>query len=198
MFGNFIMALSRGLMLLAVIASLVSGAVMIVISFAGVLKGAWNVLQDRHLDVEVMRTLAVDVIEVADAMLLGVVMLLIALGLYQLFIDPRIAVPGWMRVTSLSDLKENLVAVTIVLLGISFLSRVVHWDGEKEIIYFGVAIAAVLVPLVAVFALFSVTNSEDSWLRRHHRGDARSEVGHAPATERQDVPSPQPLVEIDG
>ena len=166
MLGTLIMALTRGLMLLAVVASLFAGAVMIVISFTGVLRGTWHTIDEGELDVEVMRTLAVEVIEVADAILLGVVMLLMALGLYQLFIDPLIDVPTWMSVTSLKDLKENLVAVTIVLLGISFLSRVVHWDGDKEIVYFGTAIAAVLVPLVAVFALFSVTNRQQSQLAK--------------------------------
>lgn len=151
----------RWLIYVAVAGSLLAGAAIVVIGFASIFNGIWHLKDDEKIDVEVVRTFSVEVVEVADAFLLGVVMFIIAIGLYQLFIERDIEVPEWMQVSSLSDLKEDLLAVTIVLLGISFLGRVVEWQGEKSIIYYGAAIAAVLVPLVAMFAvLFRVNTLE--------------------------------------
>ena len=149
------------LIYLAVIGSLLAGAAIVVIGFASIFNAIWHLKDDEAIDVEVVRRFSVEVVEVADAFLLGVVMFIIAIGLYQLFIDADLEVPHWLRVSSLSDLKEDLLAVTIVLLGISFLGRVVEWEGEKNIVYYGAAIAAVLVPLVAMFAvLFRVNTLE--------------------------------------
>lgn len=150
------------LIYVAVVGSLLAGAAIVVIGFASILNGIWDLRHSEAVDVEVVRRFSVEVVEVADAFLLGVVMFIIAIGLYQLFIDSTLEVPHWLRVSSLSDLKEDLLAVTIVLLGISFLGRVVEWEGEQNIIYYGVAIAAVLVPLVAMFAVLFRVNTLES------------------------------------
>jgi uncharacterized membrane protein YqhA len=147
------------LIYVAIAGSLLAGAAIVVIGFASILNGIWELRHAEAVDVELVRSFSVEVVEVADAFLLGVVMFIIAIGLFQLFINPQLEVPKWLRVSSLSDLKENLLAVTIVLLGISFLGRVVEWEGDKNIIYYGVAIAAVLIPLVAMFALLSRVNT---------------------------------------
>jgi uncharacterized membrane protein YqhA len=149
------------LIYVAVVGSLLAGAAIVIIGFASIFNAIWHLRDAESIDVELVRTFSVEVVEVADAFLLGVVMFIIAIGLYQLFIDADIEVREWLHVSSLSDLKEDLLAVTIVLLGISFLGRVVEWEGDKNIIYYGGAIAAVLVPLVAMFAvLFRVNTLE--------------------------------------
>lgn len=147
------------LILLAVAGSVIAGGAIIIVGFASIFHSIWHMVESGKLDIEAVRAFSVDVVEVADAFLLGVVMFIIALGLYQLFLHPGIQVPEWLRVNSLSELKEDLLAVTIVLLGISFLGRVVEWEGEQNIIYYGVAIAAVLVPLVVMFALLVYVNN---------------------------------------
>lgn len=112
------------LIYIAVAGSLVAGAATVLIGFGSILNAIWNLRDAESIDVEVVRTFSVDVIEVADAFLLGVVMFIIAVGLYQLFVNDKLDIPEWLHVSSLSDLKEDLLAVTIVLLGISFLGRV--------------------------------------------------------------------------
>lgn len=52
--------------------------------------------------------------------------------------------------------------MTIVLLGISFLGRAVQWESDEYIIYFGVAIGVVLIPLVAMFAVLFFVNSVEA------------------------------------
>ena len=50
----------------------------------------------------------VDFITLADLFLLATVLYIIALGLYQLFIDDTLPLPQWLIVHDLDDLKEKL------------------------------------------------------------------------------------------
>jgi len=76
-----------------------------------------------------------------------------ALGIYELFIDPEFPAPAWLRIETLDDLKERLVAVVVVLLGVTFLSYVVDLKANWNILEIGVAIAAVLAGLGVFFKL---------------------------------------------
>jgi uncharacterized membrane protein YqhA len=88
--------------------------------------------------------ISVGFIEILDLFLLGTVLYIIALGLYQLFIDDRLPLPAWMHLHTLTDLKVELINVIIVLLGVSFLGAVVQWDGSPNILALGLAIGAIL------------------------------------------------------
>jgi uncharacterized membrane protein YqhA len=90
-------------------------------------------------------------IEVADIFLLAVVLYIMSLGLYELFIDPNLPLPDWLVVRSLEDLKEKLVGVVVVVLGIFFLGRLIESSNPQEVLYLGVGIAAVIAAL-AYFA----------------------------------------------
>ena len=90
------------------------------------------------------KTVAVGFIEILDLFLLGTVLYIIALGLYQLFIDDKLPLPAWMHLQTLTDLKVELINVIIVLLGVSFLGAVVQWDGSPNILALGLAIGAIL------------------------------------------------------
>jgi uncharacterized membrane protein YqhA len=55
--------------------------------------------------------------------------------------------PQWLRIATLDDLKENLLGVVIVLLGVSFLGKVATWESGHDIAYFGAAVALVIIAL---------------------------------------------------
>jgi uncharacterized membrane protein YqhA len=79
--------------------------------------------------------------------LLGTVLFIVAAGLYQLFVDVRVPLPSWLRITSLDDLKSLVTGVIIVALLVAFLGSAVSWvkgDGT-EIIGLGLAVAAVVI-----------------------------------------------------
>jgi uncharacterized membrane protein YqhA len=90
-------------------------------------------------------------IEVADIFLLAVVLYIMALGLYELFIDPNLPLPEWLVVRSLEDLKEKLIGVVVVVLAIFFLGRVIESENPLELLYLGIGVAAVIASL-AYFA----------------------------------------------
>ena len=92
-----------------------------------------------------------------DLFLLGTVLLITSLGLYELFIDPGVSavIPEWLSVTNLEQLKFNLLAVIVVMLGILFLGAVASEQPEgTSILQYGVAISAVLAGLAVVVYVF--------------------------------------------
>ena len=62
----------------------------------------------------------VDVLTAVDAILLGTVLLVIGYGLYELFIDPELPVPAWLRVRDLDDLKSKLIGVVVAIIAVVF------------------------------------------------------------------------------
>ncbi len=83
-------------------------------------------------------------IESADLFLLAVAMYIMALGLYDLFIDSDVPMPEWLNIKNLTDLKKKLLDVVVIILGVVFLGKVVNWKGEVEILHFGAGIALVI------------------------------------------------------
>jgi uncharacterized membrane protein YqhA len=78
-----------------------------------------------------------------DAFLVAVVLYFIAVGLYQLSFHP-LPLPEWLLVHDLDELEDKLAQVVVVVLGIAFLGQVVTWDGERDLLGFGVATALVI------------------------------------------------------
>jgi uncharacterized membrane protein YqhA len=93
------------------------------------------------------KTLALGFIEVVDLFLLGTVLYIIALGLYELFVDDDLPLPAWLSIHDLDDLKNKLTGVVILVMGVLFLGQVVSWDGERDLMPYGVAIALVIAAL---------------------------------------------------
>jgi uncharacterized membrane protein YqhA len=52
--------------------------------------------------------------------------------------------PAWLEIHSLDDLKGQLVSVVIAILAVLFLGEAVKWDGKRDILGLGVAIALVV------------------------------------------------------
>lgn len=102
-------------------------------------------LTSRHID-----RIGVELIQITDIILLGTVLFIVSLGLYQLFIDHAVELPRWLIVDDLNDLKRLLIGVTVVLLGVTFLGDVVEWDGESNILLLGGAVALVIAALALI------------------------------------------------
>ena len=108
-----------------------------------------------------LKDVAVAFIKLLDLFLLGTVLYIVALGLYELFIDPQIPMPAWLHIDSINTLKEKLLTVVAVLLVVSFLGVATEWKEGTDIFYYGGAIALVV---AAVALLLYVQN------RTHHDG----------------------------
>ncbi|HTN49577.1 MAG TPA: YqhA family protein [Burkholderiaceae bacterium] len=142
-----LLAKSRYLVLAAVLGSLAAALAL----FAYGLAESVVVLVDLVTKADVSSTgaklLALAFIEIVDLFLLGTVLLIIALGLYELFINADIELPEWLQVRTFDDLKNKLIGVVIVVLAVLFLGLVVSWDGERDLLRVGAAIALVIAAL---------------------------------------------------
>jgi len=93
----------------------------------------------------------VEVLTAVDAILLGTVLLVIGYGLYELFIDPDLDVPAWLRVRNLDDLKSKLIGVVVAIIAVVFVGVFVDSKRAADVISYGVGAGALVLGL-AIFA----------------------------------------------
>lgn len=86
-------------------------------------------------------------IELADVFLLSTVLYIMALGLFELFIDDSLPLPAWLEIHSLDDLKKKLVGVVAVVLAVTFLGSVIKGTDAQALMYEGVGIGAIVVAM---------------------------------------------------
>src|SRR5512147_2090205 len=91
------------------------------------LLGAYEVIQTvllipAGINDKTLKLLVLNLIESVDLFLLGTAFYLIALGLYELFIDENARVPGWLVIHDLDHLKGSLLSVIIVVLTVQFVA----------------------------------------------------------------------------
>ncbi len=153
-----ILASSRYVIVIAAFGTFLSGTVLLIFGVMSVVDITLEAFRALDLSAHAVEQLAVDFIKLIDVFLLGTVLYIVALGLYELFFDPTLPLPPWLIISDLDDLKEKLVGVIVVLLGVTFLGEVVSWDGETDILQLGISVSLVIAALSIVFAN----------IRRHH------------------------------
>src|SRR5262245_43475205 len=109
-----------------------------------------------------------EVVEHVHLFLVGTVLYITAIGLYQLFIR-EIDFHGWLRIESTEDLGSNLVGVTVVVLAVDFMGAV--FAGNQNILQYGAAIA---LPIAALGVFMGLR----AWAAKQSRSS--TEQGHAP------------------
>lgn len=146
--------LSPMMIVICVVGSLIAAFALSVYGFFRVLYVVWTLLSDHDLSDHREERLSIQFIELIDVFLIAVILLIVALGLFQLFSGERANLPVWLRVRNLDQLKHKIIGVLCVILGVNFVSNTAEWDGGIDILYLGAAIALVLTALV--FLLRSV------------------------------------------
>lgn len=96
----------------------------------------------------------VDLLEVIDTYLLAIVQLIVAIGLYELFIS-ALDVPDWLKARSLEDLKKSIVDVLIVFIGVKGVERLVAVQEPIDALTYTGAVAI----LIAALSLFRLKPS---------------------------------------
>jgi uncharacterized membrane protein YqhA len=134
--------------MIGVVGSLIASLLLFTFGFAGVLYEIINaVTADSPLDYEHIKSFSISLVHAIDAFLLATVLYIVALGLYELFIDDRLKLPPWLMIHTLEDLKEKLLSVVLVILPVLFLGRVAEWERGDDILWLGLAITAVVVAI---------------------------------------------------
>ncbi|KPV51073.1 hypothetical protein SE17_23310 [Kouleothrix aurantiaca] len=140
-----IISASRFLIIIAVIAIFLIGTALLIYGaaetyklIAGLFAGAGG---------KGSKALLLGAIEMVDLFLLATVLYVIAVGLYELFIDDQLPLPEWLEIHTLDDLKEKLIGVVVVVMAVLFLGQLISWDGQRELLGYGAAVALVIAAL---------------------------------------------------
>ena len=148
-----IVGLSRYLVLAAVlgfallsIATFIWGGAKTVLLFSDLLDGAWR--KDFSL---------VKLLQVIDTYLLAIVQLIVALGLYELFIGD-LDLPDWLHIRSLDDLKKSVVDVLVIFVAIKGV-EVLFDSGTSADRLRSVGAVALLIGALTMFRLVKVVSA---------------------------------------
>jgi uncharacterized membrane protein YqhA len=138
---------ARFLVLIAVIGSLVAAVCLLVYGFLEGGKLVLYLVEKAEITRKGAKEMALEFIEIIDLFLMGTVFYIVSVGLYSLFIDPAVALPDWLTIRTLDDLKNKLVSVVIVVLAVVFLGQAVAWDGVRDLMGLGIGVGAVIAAL---------------------------------------------------
>ena len=177
-----LLKVSRYLVVLAIAGCVIGAAALFVYGLLAVIRVVWaTVVADLAVfgqnDANVVATaehLAVALIQLADVFLLGTVIYLVGLGLHLLFINPQLPDEPWLAIGDLDDLKEMLVRVIVLLVGVTFLGSFVEHADDVEVLELSIASAII----VAAFSLVILVAKLPDWQRE--RGGHEAPVGKTP------------------
>ncbi|MDZ4170221.1 MAG: YqhA family protein [Coriobacteriia bacterium] len=138
--------LTRFIVIIPVI-GLFAGAVALVIT--GAIKTVNVILSVVGVvgEVPTMKEELVAFIEIADLFLLAVVLYIIALGLFELFIESDLRLPEWLQFNDLDDLKNRLIGVIVVVLAVSFLGTAIELKDPQDLAWVGIGTASIIASL---------------------------------------------------
>lgn len=142
-FGRHAVSLTRFIVTLPVVGLFLSSVVLVVLASYDAVTIVLEIMRGELA----MKEVLVKFIELADIYLLAIVLYIIALGLYELFIDDRVPLPKWLEIHTLEDLKEKLVGVVVVVLAVLYLGKVIEGGDALSLLYLGAGIAAVTAAL---------------------------------------------------
>ena len=146
-----IIAGSRYLVIPAVAGIALAGTTLILYAVALTVRLAMRPFREG-IDTTTTKALILGAVELVALFLLGITLYVIALGLYELFIDPQLPVLPWLIIRDLDDLKARVLGIVIVVLGVLFLGQALTWDGQRDLLRFGAAIGAIIVALTYFLA----------------------------------------------
>jgi len=139
-----LLALSRYFTIVAVFGILLASAALLVYEGLVVITALVEMATSGAISSKLAKVLAVGLIEAVDIFLIAIVAHMIGLGLYRLFVDPELPLPAWLKLRDLDDLKNNLVSSVIAVLSVLFLREAVGWDGQRDLLRFGGALALII------------------------------------------------------
>jgi len=137
-----LLAGSRFIMILAVVGGFLGALLLLIVVTYELFSEIWGALF-VHGELG-SGELKVALIDSMDTYLVATVLFLISMGLYQLFIDSEIPLPAWLQTRSVDDLEKRLAGMVITVLSVIFLTAAVQWKGGQDILWYGLAIGAVI------------------------------------------------------
>jgi len=146
---------SRILVIIAIIGMIITSIIVIIFGFAELVRILEFLLHEGLLSEEAGRFLSVTVTEMIDLYLIGLVLIIFSLGLYQLFIDSDLDLPEWLDTPSFDVLKARLLIVIVVVLAVLFLGYASTATDGQTIAGLGIGIALVILAIGYILSIAS-------------------------------------------
>lgn len=128
----------------------VSGALLSIVGIVVLLYGGLEslhaiegIIQHPEKDMENISS----ILHSVDLIFLGIVIQLLSIGLFELFVHELKKLPAWLLVNDFDKLKLIIVKTSITLVTISFAGKAVTWDGQENIMGYGIGIGAIIAAL---------------------------------------------------
>jgi uncharacterized membrane protein YqhA len=138
---------ARYLFFFAVVSTLLAAALVMLYGTVQIVTFVVELVRHGSISNQWGAELRLTVIEAVDLFLIGTVLFVIAVGLYQLFFTSMMPLPRWLLVQDVGDLERKLIGLVITVLSVVFLGQIVTWDGQRDLLGFGVGIGAVIAAL---------------------------------------------------
>lgn len=152
---NRIVASSRYLMIIAVLGVLLAATALLIYGAITTVDLVRDTIVASKVSVKDAKSLAITAVTLVDVYLLSGALFIIALGLYELFIDDNLPLPSWLSVNDLDGLKYKLASVIIIVLAVLFLEQVVAWNGEWTLL----ALAGSMTMVIGVLIFYMRSKS---------------------------------------
>ena len=158
---------ARYFVVVATLGSFLSAVALYVYGALIVVRTIVDTVREFRITIEGAKHLQVAFIEVTDMFLLGTVLFIVTFGLHQLFIQPDLPVPAWLKIDALDQLTWRLGEVVAMLLGVTFLAFAAEEGSGFGLLELGVSVAVV----IAAISLMLVVSHRLSGAERRPPGD---------------------------
>jgi uncharacterized membrane protein YqhA len=152
-----LLASSKNIVLVVILGIYVAVVALIVYEIAVVASAIIDTIREGSVSPEGARLLAVGLLAAIDVFLIAIVGYIICVGLFALFIDDSIPLPGWLVIRNLEDLKNNLISVIVAVLDVLFLKEAVSRAADLDLLGLGLAVALIIAALTFFLSMNSGT-----------------------------------------
>lgn len=135
---------SRYVTVLAVVGTFIGALFLLIIGTLDLLSAIFTAFTSIG-GPQVSGHLKIELVETVDTFLVAIVLIVIALGLYQLFVSPIDGLPPWLIARSVGELEKRLAGMVITVLSVIFLIQAVQWESGIDILWIGLSVGAVIV-----------------------------------------------------
>lgn len=115
-----------------------------------------------------------EVVEYVHTFLVGTVLYITAVGLFQLFIK-ELDFPNWLKIDSTEELETNLIGVTVVVLAVNFMGAMFAGN-TTDLLPYGAAIALPIAALGVFVGLRAWSLKINKQTERAHEEWSRTVV----------------------
>lgn len=150
---NRLFGLTRYLVVLGVLSSLILSAVIFIAGLIEALEIVLDLVGSMGSE-SALEHAAVSAIQLTDHILIAAALYIIAAGLYELFVSKAQNLPDWLIIRSFDELKNRLLGISAAVIVVSFVAEVATWDGERNLLVIGLSVAAIVVA-IGVFMYLS-------------------------------------------